>query len=77
VAVAVVVHERIRRIKVPLLKLGATSIVFAFAVFWSGEALGVSWPLSDLFLVPLFLLGVGVVRGGVALLDRTSLPVGA
>jgi len=77
VVLAAILHERIRRIKVPWLKLGATALVFAFAVFWSGEALGVAWPLSDLFLLPLFLLGLGVVRGGVALLDRPSVPVHA
>jgi Ca2+/H+ antiporter, TMEM165/GDT1 family len=75
VVLAVLVHERIRRIKVPWLKLGATSLVFAFAVFWSGEAVGVNWPFSDLFIVPLFVLGLLVVRGGVAVLDRAPLPV--
>lgn len=77
VALAAVLHERIRRIKVPWLKLGATSLVLAFAVFWSGEALGIAWPYSDLFLVPLFLVGLVVVRGGVAVLDRPPVPVHA
>lgn len=72
VVAAAVVHERIRRIKVPLLKLGATSLLFAFAVFWTGEAAGVAWPGQDLSLVPLFVLGLGVVRGGVWALDRPA-----
>ena len=36
VVAAAVVHDRIRRIKVPLLKLGATSALFSFAI--SGRA---------------------------------------
>ncbi|MFI5418763.1 MAG: hypothetical protein ACHQ2Y_07720 [Candidatus Lutacidiplasmatales archaeon] len=67
VGAALIVHERIRKIKVPLLKLGATSMLVSFAVFWGGEAAGVAWPYADLFLLPLFLLSVGVVRGAVAL----------
>jgi Ca2+/H+ antiporter, TMEM165/GDT1 family len=75
IVLALWVHERIRRIKVPWLKLGATSLIFAFATFWGGEALGVQWPFSDLFIVPLFVLGLVVVRGGVALGVRGPLPV--
>lgn len=77
VVVAAVVHDRIRKIKVPLLKLGASGLVFAFAVLWTGEAAGISWPAGDLFLVPLFVLGVVLVRGLVALLLREWLPVDA
>jgi len=75
VTAAFVVHDRIRRIKVPLLKLGATSLLFAFAVFWTGEAAGVAWPGSDLSLVPLFLAGLVLVRGGVWLFESRPLPV--
>jgi len=67
VAATALVHDRIRRIKVPWLKLGATSMLFTFAVFWAGEAAHVSWPGSDLFLIPLFLGGLVLVRGGVEL----------
>jgi Ca2+/H+ antiporter, TMEM165/GDT1 family len=73
VVVAAMVHERIRRIKVRLLRLGGTSAVLAFAVFWAGEALGVAWPGSDLFLVPLVLL-VGLAVRGVIALDLRRLP---
>ena len=75
VGAAAVVHERIRRIKVPWLKLGATSLLFAFAVFWAGEAAGFAWPGQDLSLLPLFLLGLGIVRGGVWALDRPIVPL--
>jgi uncharacterized membrane protein len=75
VGVAALVHERIRRIKVPWLKLGATALVFAFAAFWAGEAGGIVWPSDDLFLLPLFAVGLLVIRGGVALLDRPAVPV--
>jgi uncharacterized membrane protein len=72
VAVAFVVHERIRRIKVPWLKVGGTSVVFAFAVFWGGEAAGVSWPGGDLILLALVAVGLVLVRGGVALVMRAG-----
>ncbi len=66
------VHEQIRRITVPLLRLGATSMLFTFAVFWAGEAAGVRWPGDDFFLVPLFLAALVLVRGGVGLGLRRS-----
>ena len=72
---AALVHERIRRIKVPVLKLGATSLLFAFAVFWGGEAAGYPWPGQDLILVPLFLIALVLVRGAIGLADRPALRV--
>jgi Ca2+/H+ antiporter, TMEM165/GDT1 family len=77
VAVAFAVGERVRRVKVPWLKLGATSVVFAFALFWTGEALGRSWPGSDLFLLPLVLVAGALVRGiiGLELRRRPPVPV--
>jgi uncharacterized membrane protein len=75
VVVAAVVHDRIRRIKVPWLKLGATSVLFAFAVFWGGEALGATWPGNDLALAPLFLVGLVLVRAGVWLLEGPAVPL--
>jgi uncharacterized membrane protein len=62
VAAALLVHEQIRKIKVPWLKLGATSVLFSFAIFWAGEAAGVSWPGSDLILIPLVVVVALVVR---------------
>jgi uncharacterized membrane protein len=75
VVAAAWVHERIRRIKVPLLKLGATSMLFAFAVFWGGEAAGLPWPGRDLVLLPLFLIAVVVIRGLVRLGENLGLPL--
>jgi uncharacterized membrane protein len=74
VVAALLVHDRIRRIKVPWLKVGGTSLVFTFAVFWGGEAAGVQWPGGDLFLIPLVILAVLIVRGGVALVMRATAP---
>lgn len=62
VVLAAILHERVRRIKVPALKWFATSLILTFAVFWGGEALGVPWPAGDLFLIPIFLLVLAVVR---------------
>jgi len=66
IVAAAIVHERIRRIKVPTLKLGGTSLLFSFAVFWAGEAVSFNWPGSDLILIPMFFVAVVLVRGAVA-----------
>lgn len=65
IVLAFLVHEQLRRIKVPWLKLLGTSMLFTFATFWFGEALGVRWPGSDLFLVPLFVVALIASRGAV------------
>jgi uncharacterized membrane protein len=70
VVAVLLTHERIRKIKTPWLKLGATALIFTYAVFWAGEALGLTWPLGDLFLIPLFVAGVIIVRGAIALMLR-------
>ncbi|MCI4362736.1 MAG: hypothetical protein L3K13_00280 [Thermoplasmata archaeon] len=75
VVVAALVHERIRKVKVPTLKLVGTSLLFSFAAFWGAQAAGLSWPYGDLGLVPLFLLFLLVVRGAVELLLRSTPPV--
>jgi uncharacterized membrane protein len=67
VIVAAFIHERIRRIKVRLLRLGGTSVLFAFAVFWAGEATHVAWPGGDLVLIPLVVVAGLVIRGAIAL----------
>jgi len=73
VVLALLVHERLRRIKVPWLKLFGTSMLFTFAAFWLGEALGVAWPGSDLFLIPLFVVSILAARGFIQLgLDRPA-----
>ena len=79
VAVAAVVHERVRRVKTRWLKLGATAVVFSFAVFWSGEAAGVRWPGADLVLLPVFAVALVVVRAGVevGLRPRSPSPASA
>jgi Ca2+/H+ antiporter, TMEM165/GDT1 family len=75
VVAAALVHERIRRIKVPTLKLGGTAMLFSFAVFWAGEADSYAWPGSDLILIPLFVIAVVLVRGAVELFLRRDAPV--
>ena len=74
IAVALV-HERIRRIKTPWLKLGATSLIFSFATFWAGEALHVTWPYGEVFLIPLFVVALLVVRGAIEAGLRRTRPV--
>lgn len=75
VALALVLHGQIRRIKVPLLRLGAASLLFTFAIFWGGEALGVPWPGQDLVLLPLFAGVLLTVRAAVGAVLGPTLPV--
>lgn len=70
--VALAVGEKVRRVKVPWLKLGGTSMLFAFSVFWGGEAAGVRWPGSDLVLVPLVVAALVVVRGALEAFRRSD-----
>ncbi|MGA8542816.1 MAG: hypothetical protein WB947_04665 [Thermoplasmata archaeon] len=74
VVAAALVHEQIRKIKVPWLKLAGTSLLFSFAIFWGGEAAGVAWPGGDLFLVPLVVVIALGVRGLIALGVRPAAP---
>ncbi len=67
VVLAFAIHEQLRKVKVPWLKLVATSMLFTFAVFWFGEALGIAWPYADLSLLPLFTAAILIVRGAVQL----------
>lgn len=76
VIAAVLVHDRIRRIKVPWLKLGGTSLLFSFSIFWAGEAAGLNWPGGDLILIPLVIVVALVARGAIAALTRPA-PSGA
>jgi uncharacterized membrane protein len=75
IVAAAIVHEKIRRIKVPTLKLGGTSLLFSFAVFWAGEALAVNWPGSDLVLIPMFFVALVLVRSAVAVAMHFDPPV--
>ncbi|MGA7861921.1 MAG: hypothetical protein WCB19_08715 [Thermoplasmata archaeon] len=72
VVLAWALHGQIRRIKVPVLKAGATALLFTFSVFWAGEALHVSWPGDDLFLLPLFVVVLILVRTAISLANRSS-----
>ncbi len=72
VVAALLVNQQIRRIKVPWLKWGATSMLFTFSIFWAGEAAGVPWPGDDLFLIPMFGLGLLIVRAAIEGLLRRS-----
>jgi uncharacterized membrane protein len=75
VVLAWALHGQIRRIKVPVLKAGATALLFTFSVFWAGEALHVAWPGDDLFLLPLFVLAVILVRVAISAADRPPVRV--
>jgi uncharacterized membrane protein len=79
----VVLHERIRRIKVPPLKWVGTSLLFTFAAFWAIESLvdagRLAWPSlpygvpPDVLLLPLFLMALGLVRVAVSFRVRAKI----
>ncbi len=75
VGLAWLLHGQIRKIKVPVLKAGATALLFTFSVFWAGEALHVPWPGGDLFLLPLFVVAAILVRAAISLADRATVRV--
>jgi uncharacterized membrane protein len=78
IGAAAVLHEQVRKIKVPLLKVVATALLFSYAVFWGGEAAGVAWPGEDLALIPIALAFLLAVRGVVEWrVPPLPLPVGA
>ncbi|MDE1822315.1 MAG: hypothetical protein KGJ23_15525 [Euryarchaeota archaeon] len=85
VTLGVLLHERIRKMKVPPLKWIATSLLFTFAIFWSMEAMGdlkIIWfpptihgVAIDILLVPLFVADLLAVRGAInvrLMLDRRA-----
>ncbi len=76
VSLGIALHENIRKLKVPPLKWIGTTLLFTFAVFWSGEAISqrtsFAWPSvgplpPDILLVPIFLVALLAVRGAVSL----------
>jgi uncharacterized membrane protein len=75
VALAWALHGQIRKIKVPVLKAAATALLFTFSVFWAGEALHVAWPGDDLFLLPLFVVAVILVRAAISFAERPAVRV--
>jgi len=75
VVLAWALHGQIRKIKVPLLRAGATALLFTFSIFWAGEALHVSWPEDDLFLLPLFVLVAILVWVAIRVADRPGVRV--
>jgi Ca2+/H+ antiporter, TMEM165/GDT1 family len=75
IVLAWALHGQIRRIKVPWLKAGATSLLFTFSVFWAGETLHIAWPGNDLFLLPLFVVAVILVRVAIGVFDRPSVRI--
>lgn len=64
--VGVAVRKPLARVPENTLKFGVGVMLSAFGTFWTGEGLGVAWPLADfsiLVFAGLFLLvGLGLVR---------------
>lgn len=52
-AIGLVVRKPLERIPENTLKLVVGLMLSTFGTFWVGEGLGINWPLSDLFILPL------------------------
>jgi len=53
-----VLRDRVRKVKQADMKIAVSALLFSFATFWLGEAIGTT---SDLVLIPLFAFFVVVV----------------
>jgi uncharacterized membrane protein len=69
-ALGYILHDRIRKVKVPPLKWIGTTLLFTFALFWSGESMEdagwFNWPtfgtqVTDIVLAPIFVVVLVVV----------------
>src|ERR1700756_764126 len=59
----VLVHRPLSRVPENSLKFGVGVMLSAFGVFWTGEGLGIAWPVQDLALLlfALLFLGAGLI----------------
>jgi len=65
-----VLHQPLARVPEIQLKFAVGVMLSAFGVFWTGEGLGVAWPLGDLAIVALAALFLGVALLAVVALRR-------
>lgn len=54
ITLSVIVHKPLTNIPENTLKFMVGIMLVTFGTFWSGEGLGIEWPLSDLFILVLF-----------------------
>jgi len=70
VLVGLALHRPLARVPENQLKFAVGIMLSAFGVFWTGEGLGVTWPLGDLAIVALAALFLGVSLVAVVALKR-------
>ena len=70
--IGVVLRRPLERVPENQLKFAVGVMLSAFGVFWTGEGLGVAWPLGDLAIVVLGALFLGVALLAVVALKRPS-----
>jgi len=70
VLVGLTLHRPLARVPENQLKFAVGIMLSAFGVFWTGEGLGVTWPLGDLAIVALAALFLGVSLVAVVALKR-------
>lgn len=70
--IGLMLRRPLERVPENQLKFAVGVMLSAFGVFWTGEGLGVAWPLGELFIVVLGALFLGVALLAVVALKRPS-----
>jgi uncharacterized membrane protein len=70
--IGLALHRPLARVPENQLKFAVGVMLSAFGVFWTGEGLGVAWPLGDLAIVVLGALFLAVALLAVVALKRPS-----
>jgi uncharacterized membrane protein len=70
IGVGVAVRSPLQRVPENLLKFVVGVMLTSFGTFWGGEGIGITWPLSDLFLVVLVVFYLGVAGALIVWLHR-------
>jgi Ca2+/H+ antiporter, TMEM165/GDT1 family len=68
--VGLALHRPLTRVPENQLKFAVGVMLSAFGVFWTGEGLGVAWPLGELAIVALAALFLGIALLAVVALKR-------
>src|SRR5438477_273936 len=72
IVIGLALRRPLERLPENPLKFAVGVMLSAFGVFWTGEGLGVAWPLGDLAIVVLGALFLGVALLAVLALKRPS-----
>jgi uncharacterized membrane protein len=63
IALGLLLHQPLSKVPENLLKFSVGWMLLTFGLFWTGEGLGIEWPLADLFLLVLGAITLGLCWG--------------